>query len=700
MRIELGPETNKANKPLAESIQNILGVNLENLKQNRSLNVLYNKVVENLQFNVSEDKIGGLGGLTLEDVIKKYYGLNAQTPHSVKTIGPTWEETTGIPRQGTPGPPLSSEPDTTSGPPISTVTNSPTSVEKMKEKMRSYRMGYFTIFMAELAHVIVNKPDNEIRLIGLAFQKEHEHLTTKDKFILSFGEPFLSWLRTLVTKLVSLPPDFVRDRAAVFSSQTFYRKRFFSGELNSIWDFLDELYQEGEGVALFRAVERLNKQSGNPFEVMRGLSNAAFAPFKRLTGSVKKDMLIKAINKFLSTYNPPSPYFTGVPVLQTIDINSTNVIQRRFSNKKRFAIVGRKDDGKTKVKIKKPTARDDRYIEREKHKYADIYDKRKRFDVKRYKSTKTLKKQSVKHFQSTAKYPTTRGKLKKNEVFKQKKKMLHKIYKKKENSRGSNMKYNKDIISAKINDYEKKSKAKAKNPEDKQLDDTSETDYTDDHYSNETEHDSNYTDDTKTSNDDSSSRTESEQDKTYISKTPKPKTTSKKYPVKNLTSSNKHSSTTRTFKVNRQTNSKIVKEFSLDEAIAKMEANKNANKVPPIPYDKQLSKPNKGNIPPSNRKNNSETKEEPTIKVKSEIKNKMQDLTSYSDEEDTLKFKLSDALRHSKEYLQPNRRSNHVRRLKKRLNEFSSYSSEEIVLKSNIYKVLGFENFTEPKEKL
>ncbi|CAG9790578.1 unnamed protein product [Diatraea saccharalis] len=169
--------------------------------------------------------------------------------------------------------------------------------------------GYFSTFLTYLFYVISEKPDRDVRLLSLAVAKEYAY-----SYIL----------------YKSLPE----------------RKSTLAPGITYIIDFINTFFNVKEGLELFKALDNLNKfpnTTANAYEILRTLTKAIFAPYIRFTGTMKSRMLIESINNEIVRANDNEI----VERAKSSKENVTNGTDLRrlgfFTNRTRFLVVDRKE---------------------------------------------------------------------------------------------------------------------------------------------------------------------------------------------------------------------------------------------------------------------------------------------------------------------------------------------------------------------
>jgi hypothetical protein len=143
---------------------------------------------------------------------------------------------------------------------------------------------------------------------------------------------------------------FIAEKAVLLFHAIQDRQRTIKPELVAIIKYIDGLYEENEGIDLFKALDAVNRFPNDitdPFEVLGNLSAAVFAPFIRLSGTYKRQVLIDSINNEIKIINTVPDFISQVR-------KQADTIQRRLghhSNKTRFEVVYRDLNAAGKKKI-------------------------------------------------------------------------------------------------------------------------------------------------------------------------------------------------------------------------------------------------------------------------------------------------------------------------------------------------------------
>ncbi|XP_028157056.1 uncharacterized protein LOC114350441 [Ostrinia furnacalis] len=708
--------------------------------------------------NVSGNEVGKLEIGHLGD-LKRYYDLNHAT-HQTPTAN-IWALTTenAIHRQGDPpGPPGPPDnyPDkpppwlhpnywgttTTRATATTTTTAVPPSVEEeppslllpFQKAMDLYRMGYFSVFVSLGSHIVSEKSFNDVRLLSMSLEREFHRLHDDDKHILGFGEPFLGAFEHFVKQMGQLPADYIKSQAQILQHSIHFRREYFADQLNSLMDYIDSLYNEDEGVALVQSLDALNlfpKNTWNSYEILRNISDSLFAPYKRLAGTVKRELLVESLNDFLEKVG-----YTLLGDKNIFGVLNITDARRNYSNKTRFAVVGRETSGKTRQTDTRlsNTPRSVTNIKRETYdaekKLREINTKIKNAAVKIRKVTRkepTAVPRSQPTYHTTQQKPHVRLGFKEKhpkiyDKYLQLKKKAHKKHRKKEKFREFKKRYFGNMF-PKLHGYERYSKMKAEKLKNKLLLNISDTDFDGEYLSDSESYDSDFSaivykmKQAKTKFKDFNKGRQSTL-RVSASKSPSNKISRTKKSSQFTQKSHKTAKIMKITKTSKAATKRIHSDINISHSTIENNAvaaktnilkklNEKLNKltnelgIEKSRLNKISLKPTKiadSQVNKTNKSSAITTIDFTTVKFKSvTAKNKIAALSSYSDEEDVLKFKISDAMRHDKPFLIPQRRLNNFRqRFKKDIDV--SYSSDEVVLKSKIYQSLGFQNFSKLNE--
>ncbi|XP_028157068.1 uncharacterized protein LOC114350450 isoform X2 [Ostrinia furnacalis] len=390
-KVESNKEPNAKSKHVDDRVKRI---DVFKTGHDHNVNVFYNKVVKSHQMNVSENDMPMLTAEEIED-IKRYYGLSdgdlvtdmiasATLPAiNRQGIGAEVRLTTDEPGQyqypDTSEPPL--EPDFGSLPPQdatlapwlpwmthpsgdttrfevtrSTTTQTPSPMyddsawtqrpgdllEPLRIEMGVFKMGFFSIFVSHGAFIISNKTDSEVRKLSLAVEPELEILKKFD--LRSFGEPFLGAFESFAKQLGEWPVDDIKAHCRNLNYGIHVRRDHFTDDLNALIDYIDYLFREDEGINLFRSLEVLNNYpngSEHSFDVIRNISVALFAPYRRLAGTNERKVLVDTINEYVGQF------YVTLPA-RRVFMGNNSILNKLLNFDTKFAEVS--EDSKTKVR--------------------------------------------------------------------------------------------------------------------------------------------------------------------------------------------------------------------------------------------------------------------------------------------------------------------------------------------------------------
>ncbi|RVE41418.1 hypothetical protein evm_013929 [Chilo suppressalis] len=469
--------------------------------------------------------------------------------------------------------------------------------------------------------------------------------------------------------------------ASVLSNSIPKRKETITTGVTSIIDFIDTLFNDNEGTALFKALDLVNEfpnTTENAYDILRTLSGALFAPYLRWSGTLKAQILINSINNEITRAHGKS-----VVGRENIYRDGEMKDQRRlgiFTNRTRFVVVDREmsdTDDKSKIKT----------INKDKHRKNSLekvdvkrkHDSKKEFDNvisdDVYEKTTTEYNPFKKHiarFQIVtreADVPKHKPHLfiqtMKYEEYTHLNEKHPKMYDKhtknlKKKVKAADFKLTdvfkniyKDFISFSRNITVKRHPIFTKRP-------TRRTAQYKPKYTKETR----FSTPPKQLKTYSYFNSKSEEDNRDLTKR---KTTNgrlpyNKTPIRNVILANKLGINTP-----KRTERKIHKK-----------------------QNKRIIEPKYTELYGSDFKSNKKTDERKQIRYYNTALNEVTEPSSYSYEENDLKFRLHDALNHDAVYDNLFRKHNDNSAIERSGNQLSSYSSEEATIKSNIYQVIGF----------
>ncbi|RVE41003.1 hypothetical protein evm_014346 [Chilo suppressalis] len=232
--------------------------------------------------------------------------INTEPTTFERTATPSTVLTTAAPltvlvtMQGGSGPALATTPPHFEIPP---VTLSPF-IQDQTDLMKELKSGYFTAAMVGLFDSLATKDPKHARVLFRSVNNEFENLVKYDK-IYELGRPLFDALDKLSQLVSSAPVDALQAYCKILHHAMFTRRQTVTTDINSVIDYIDKIFNEDDGVALFKAVEKIHNYPNVTIGVeklLRDFTDALFHPLIRYHGHAQERVLLDSLNKLIDNH--------------------------------------------------------------------------------------------------------------------------------------------------------------------------------------------------------------------------------------------------------------------------------------------------------------------------------------------------------------------------------------------------------------